>query len=350
MEATVPEVSALVVTHNAGAFLRPALASLLDQAGVSLEVVLVDNASTDGSVDAVVAALPDSRLRVVRLSENRLHAGGLIAGLPHCRGGFVAMMDADDLSLPGRLAAQADFLRTHPEVDLVGCLVERMDAAGRPLGTMFSLTRPGDIRAYIPYDVPFALNATMARADFWRRVGWRREFCWAHDYDFFTRAAEVGTLACLPQVLYHYRVHAAAVSQHRAGQLLVSAGFARLAAARRRRGQTEDAAALQAEHDRRQEMPLSEPETYRWFARRFLWEGHGLLAIMHARRAGLGAGACWLLLRACFCAMLRDGPVPALRMALLGPAHALRVQSIPALRPRGWNLFRSQRAAENRAD
>ncbi|MEY3774729.1 MAG: putative glycosyltransferase EpsE [Verrucomicrobiota bacterium] len=348
MDAAVPEVSVLVATHNAGAFLRPALASLLDQAGVDLEVVLVDNASTDGSVDAAVAALPDPRLRLVRLSENQLHAGGLIAGLPHCRGGYVAMMDADDLSLPGRLAAQADFLRTHPEVDLLGCLVERMDAAGRPLGAMFSLTRPGDIRAYMPYDVPFALNATMARADFWRRVGWRLHFCWAHDYDFFTRVAEAGTLVCLPQVLYRYRVHAAAVSQHRAGQLLISAGFARLAAARRRRGQAEDVAALREEHDQRQENPLPEPAAYRWFARRFLREDHGLLAVMHARRAGLSAAGCWLLVRACFCAMFEAGPVPALRMTLLGPAHALRVQSTPALRPRGWNLFRSQRGPESR--
>lgn len=348
MDATIPEVSVLVATHNAGVYLRPALASLLDQTGVNLEVVLVDNASTDGSVDEAIAARPDPRLRIVRLAENRLHAGGLIAGLPHCRGGFVAMMDADDLSLPGRLAAQINYLRAHPEVDLVGCLVERMDAAGRPLGAFFSLTRFEDIRAYIPYDVPFALNATMARAEFWQRVGWRRDFCWAHDYDFFTRAAEMGALACLPEVFYRYRVHAAAISQYRAGQLLVSAGFARLAAARRRRGQAEDVAALREEHDQRQESPLPESAAYRWFARRFLREGHGLLAVMHVRRAGLSAAGCWLLVRACFCAIFQAGPVLALRMTLLGPAHALRVQSIPALRPRGWNLFRSQRGPESR--
>ncbi len=85
--------------------------------------------SSDLLFELAFRLLPaDPRLRVVRSEETRLHPGGINTGVPFCRGEFVALMDHDDLSLPGRLARQLAFLRAHPEFDAVACLEREIDA------------------------------------------------------------------------------------------------------------------------------------------------------------------------------------------------------------------------------
>jgi glycosyltransferase involved in cell wall biosynthesis len=126
-----PEVSVVVPTWNRAHLLRESLVSLLGQEGAALEVILVDDGSTDGTA-ALVETLGDDRIRYLR----REHAGiaaARNAGIAAVRAPYVAFHDSDDVALPGRLAVPLEHLRAHPEIDLViqnGLMLPADDAAG----------------------------------------------------------------------------------------------------------------------------------------------------------------------------------------------------------------------------
>ncbi len=113
----MPAVSVIVPTYNRRHTIGASVDSLLAQEGVDLEVVVVDDGSTDGT-PALLAGMRDPRVRVVE----RPHAGIAAtrnAGIAAARAPLIAFHDSDDLALPGRLAVPLDYLRAHPEVDLV---------------------------------------------------------------------------------------------------------------------------------------------------------------------------------------------------------------------------------------
>ncbi|TMA54760.1 MAG: glycosyltransferase family 2 protein, partial [Deltaproteobacteria bacterium] len=115
--SAAPDVSVVVPTFNRAHVLGASLASLLAETGVDLELIVVDDGSTDDTA-AWLEAHPDPRVRAIRGP----HAGIAAArnrGLAAARAPFVAFHDSDDLALPGRLGVPVAHLRAHPDVDVV---------------------------------------------------------------------------------------------------------------------------------------------------------------------------------------------------------------------------------------
>jgi hypothetical protein len=129
----MPEVSVVIPTFNRAHTLGASVESVLAETGVDLEVVVVDDGSTDGT-GALLAGMPDPRVHVVL----RPHAGiaaARNAGVAAARGAVIAFHDSDDLALPGRLAVPLTHLRAHPDVDLViqnGRMLAAEDDPARP--------------------------------------------------------------------------------------------------------------------------------------------------------------------------------------------------------------------------
>lgn len=126
-----PEVSVLICAHDRLAFLKKTLASALAQRRRGLEVVVVDDGSSDGTF-SWLSRLRDPRVLALRLSPARGPAGARNAGLAQCRGELVAFLDHDDLWRPGYLKAAAVALaRAGAQV----CVSDfrRIDARGRVL-------------------------------------------------------------------------------------------------------------------------------------------------------------------------------------------------------------------------
>ena len=131
-QGTSPKVSVLMAVCNGARFLREAVDSVLGQTLADLELIVVDDASTDDT-PAILDSYGDPRL--VRLRKER-NVGPYRArnwALPRCRGQYIAPMDADDVSMPTRLEKQARYLDEHPEVVLVSANMEVTDEAGRHL-------------------------------------------------------------------------------------------------------------------------------------------------------------------------------------------------------------------------
>lgn len=124
-----PRVSVLMTYYNKRAYVEEAIASVLASSFDDLELLVVDDASTDGGID-LVRAIRDPRIRILESPVNTGRAAAANRGFDAALGEFVAILDADDVMLPGRLAEQVAFLDQNPEVGVVGTYVEIMGRNG----------------------------------------------------------------------------------------------------------------------------------------------------------------------------------------------------------------------------
>ncbi|MFF2053447.1 glycosyltransferase family 2 protein [Leifsonia sp. NPDC058194] len=134
MNATLPRVTVVVPCYNYGHYLPAAVRSALEQPGVEVDVIIVDDASPDGSV-AVARALAsrDPRVRVIEHEQNRGHIRTYNDGLAEATGEYVVLLSADDLLAPGSLGRSTALMRRHPSVGLVyGYAPEFSDAPPPP--------------------------------------------------------------------------------------------------------------------------------------------------------------------------------------------------------------------------
>ncbi len=118
--STRPTVSVVVPCYNYGRYLRQCVDSVLSQEGVDVDVLIVDDASPDGSVTvARELAAEDPRVRVLEHEVNRGHIATYNDGLAQVDGEYVVLLSADDLLSAGSLARSAALLSAHPDVTFV---------------------------------------------------------------------------------------------------------------------------------------------------------------------------------------------------------------------------------------
>lgn len=212
---TAPTVSVVIPVHDREQYIRPAVESVLAQSLRDLEVVVVDDGSSDGTV-AVVERIRDPRVRLVRNAGNQGIPRTRNRGLREARGRYVAWLDSDDLALPRRLEAQVAFLDARPEVALVGSWAGTIDAAGHWLPRFKLLpTDPDDVKARLLLRCPILQYSMLGRAEVLKEYGYREDFPVSQDYDLFVRLSERHALVNLPRVLVRRRFHGGRVTRAR---------------------------------------------------------------------------------------------------------------------------------------
>jgi len=239
---TAPRVSVLLPVRNGMPWLPEALASLTSQTFAAIEILALEDGSTDATPE-VLASWPDARLRTIRTGGIGIGAA-LAVGLREARAPLVARQDADDSSMPHRLEREVTFLDRYPHVDLVGCVAEYVDERGRPLENDWVRTvraqqdvavTPAQIRDLMPLTCCLTHGSIVARADVLRAAGgYRAETVPAEDYDLWLRLLPHGELAKLPERLYRYRVHAGQASAQAKPDQIRQTIAAKLAYLRRR--------------------------------------------------------------------------------------------------------------------
>jgi GT2 family glycosyltransferase len=215
-------------------WLNDAVASVLSQTLAELELIIVDDGSSDGVARQIEAlASRDRRIRVCR--QDRL---GLVAalnkGLSLARAPLLARLDADDLAHQQRLERQVKFLAEHAGVGVVGTWTIEIDASGGHLKTRRPPCDPEALRQLLSRGNPFVHSSIMGRTELLRALGgYRAAFEAAEDYDLWLRVAEVSQLANLNETLTYYRVHSDGVSANGALRQSFSVRLAQRAAAAR---------------------------------------------------------------------------------------------------------------------
>lgn len=235
-----PLVSVVMVTRNVERFLAEAIESILSQTFTDFEFIILDFGSTDSS-KAIAAsyAAKDSRIRLHEIAS----CGLTEARNASCRvaqGQYIAIMDADDVALPNRLALQVGFMEEHPQVGLLGALADCTNSEGKPLGFRVHLnppTKDENIRLALRERSPFCQPTIMLRREAFEAVGgYRPVLAQAEDYDLFVRIAERYSCAGLDQVVLNYRIHPQQLSMHKQRQQSLSMLAAQASAAARRNG------------------------------------------------------------------------------------------------------------------
>lgn len=231
------KVSILLSVYNGERFVRDAVLSILAQTYREFELLIVDDASTDGTHTILEElAAQDPRIRILTNSTNlgltkslNIALAAVGTGDPSSAFGllrmtekvwppqngirYIARMDADDIALPDRLEKQLAFLQSHPDIDVVGTAYEWIDEDGAVIGRPHVITDPDDIHRVLPRTNPLLHSSVVMRRSALERVhGYDESFRRAQDYDLWLRLSRTSRMANLPDVLMQKRLARSMIS------------------------------------------------------------------------------------------------------------------------------------------
>lgn len=208
-----PLVSVILPSFNHVQFVAEAVKSVLHQTLTQLELIVVDDGSTDGTAE-VVAAMRDSRLRCIALKENR-RLNPRNVGLAVARGRYVAFQNSDDTWEPTKLEKQVRYLEQQPEVSVCFTGVQIIDEQHQPLSDtwangVFQTTNKSSVawlRYFFDYGNALCISSACIRRNVLKKVGWfRPSLIQLSDLDLWIRLAAVGELRILSESLTNMRI------------------------------------------------------------------------------------------------------------------------------------------------
>ncbi|MCL7999184.1 glycosyltransferase [Brucella sp. 21LCYQ03] len=198
----LPRVSVVMPTRNSEKYLKPALESILNQAFGNFELIIVDDQSTDTTLD-IISGFKDQRIRVIDGPGAGLSAA-LNEAIRQARGEYIARMDADDISEPSRFGKQVSFLDEHPEIGVCGTLFNEF-GDGEALHNHMENVRYSDLLmgCYIGHPTAMFRRELFAK----HQLFYNEHMRFSEDYDLWSRAIRVTGVANLPEILLQYRRH-----------------------------------------------------------------------------------------------------------------------------------------------
>jgi len=210
-----PKVSLVMSVYDGEEHLNEAIESILHQTFTDFEFIIVDDGSTD-STWKILTTYHDPRITLVRNQENQGLARSLNRGLEISRGEYIARQDADDVSLPERLARQVSFLEEHADVGVLGSAVQIIDGSGNPSETWRFPSEHGALKWRLCFGNPIMHSTVMMRREVVNGVnGYDAEMEVATDYDLWRRLSSVTRLANLQDVLLCLRRHEGSITTRR---------------------------------------------------------------------------------------------------------------------------------------
>jgi glycosyltransferase involved in cell wall biosynthesis len=203
------KVSVLIPAYNRAKYIGETLRCVLAQDYENLEVIVLNDASTDDTVE-VVKSFSDSRIRLVHNERNLGLAGVRNRLLELATGDFLAWQDSDDLCTPDRIALQVNFLESNPKVLAVGSAATVIDEDSKEIHK--NLINPlfldnDSIAVSMCFEDPFTNSSMLMRKSAANGIRFAPDFPPYEDYDFWEKVSWRGKVANLPDKLIQYRRH-----------------------------------------------------------------------------------------------------------------------------------------------
>lgn len=204
-------ISVVMSVYNGQKFLAEAIESILKQTYTNFEFIIIDDGSTDNSLDIVWEfAAADERIRVVVNETNLGLAKSLNKGIALASGKYIARMDADDISMPERFEKQVAFLDENDDIGLVGTNKINLDQiTGQEKKYLKIPEGHLEILWTLLFTPPFIHPSVMIRRSFLleNNLRYSEELQAAQDYDLWMRSLSYTKGANLSEFLLIYRVH-----------------------------------------------------------------------------------------------------------------------------------------------
>ncbi len=201
-------VTVLMSVHNGGVFLRPAIQSILDQTYPNFKFLVVDDASTDDTVE-VIQSYQDNRIEVIPLENNVGQTAALNVGLQLIKTPWMARMDADDFSAPTRLQEQMDAVAGDSEIDCFGTYAWTFfDNPENREGEITTHLNHSDIKHALLKGSPLIHGSILVRTEAMMDVGgYEDRYRYSADVEMYDRLLPKYKAATIPSALLGIRRH-----------------------------------------------------------------------------------------------------------------------------------------------
>ena len=209
-----PLISVVLPVFNGAATITETVSSVLSQQHVSLELLVIDDGSTDATVQ-VLSDIDDARLKVHSFSNQGL-AASRNRGIARAEGQYVSFIDADDLWTADKLHRQLEALKADPEAGMAYSLTDCIDESGRVTGPGGHIVRNGDVYSelLIRNFIESGSNVMIPVPVFARTGTFDESLQAAEDWDLCLRIALAYKVVCVPAAQILYRIHSGAMSSN----------------------------------------------------------------------------------------------------------------------------------------
>ena len=211
-----PMITVLMSVYNGEKYLKEAIDSILTQTFEDFEFLIINDGSTDSSVE-IIEAYDDPRIRLVNNEKNLKLIASLNKGISLARGKYIARMDSDDVSMPERFEKEVKFLEGNPDYGLVGTYYSVIDGVGNEKYKMSYPSNNDLIKLFLSVNCPLVHGSIMGRTELFRQnLYGSKEFSAIEDYELWVRMSKVTKIHNIPEYLFKYRIYGESFSDTKA--------------------------------------------------------------------------------------------------------------------------------------
>ncbi|WP_394140803.1 glycosyltransferase family 2 protein [Cytobacillus oceanisediminis] len=208
-------ISVVMSVYNTEQYVKQAVDSILYQTYKNFEFVIINDGSTDNTRN-ILEDIEDNRVKIIHLEKNHGVAYARNLGIQEAKGDWIAVQDADDISMPSRLEKQAKFIESNPHVIAVGSKIECI--SGKPAVSRKilngiaafhnSLLTKDDLLKERFRSCPLSHGSCIFSKKAIETAGkYDSNYRLIQDYDLWQRMFSIGSIEMVPEILYLYRVH-----------------------------------------------------------------------------------------------------------------------------------------------
>ena len=208
-----PKVSIIIPTYNQSQYLEEAVESVLNQTYKNIEIIIVDDGSTDNTPEVIKSF--DNKIIYIQ-QKNKGASGARNTGIKKANGQYIAFLDSDDLWLKNKLEKQIKFIQNNPEIGLLGTgCYQMIDINKMIYKKIFPAKNEILQKDLIKYN-PFIQSSVMIKKDVFNSIGlYDEKFKESEDYDLWLRIAQKYKVANLEQALVTKKYYAEGLSKHK---------------------------------------------------------------------------------------------------------------------------------------
>lgn len=200
------KVSVLMTCYNAAKYIKFSIKSILSQTYKNWELIIIDDFSKDDSVK-IIKQFKNKKIKLFTLKKHIGRTNALNYGLKKIKGQFIAILDADDVSLKDRLKTQIMFIKKNSDIKLVGTWFELINKKGEILKIVKSSTNLKTIKKKMQYKNIIGHSTIMFRKEILQKIkNYPKNFIYMQDYAFILKVLKEYKVGVIPKVLVKARV------------------------------------------------------------------------------------------------------------------------------------------------